>query len=170
MLCYGVLLHALLQVMSFLYKTTFCANGQAQLCWLCDIIQSNTLNVDNSPAHLFLFTILFQFGVSSRGCLHCSRVWSSCNFLFLMWLSLPMLCPIVRPFIFRVLRFPYPVVVPGLLLCTRCMMPCKNSRLLPSCCIKWHFFCVWLLYIWTIVPLKLIDVIKVVQHLYFFPD
>ena len=43
-----------LSVLSFLCKTTFCANGHAQLCLLCHVIQRNTLNVYHSPAHLFL--------------------------------------------------------------------------------------------------------------------
>ena len=53
-----------------------------------------------------------------------------------MWLSLPMLCPIIRPFIFRVLGFPYHAMAPGLVLYTRCILSCKNSRLLHLCCIN----------------------------------
>ena len=40
------------QVMSFLGKTIFCANGNAQFCQLCCDIQSNILNVYYSPIHL----------------------------------------------------------------------------------------------------------------------
>ena len=36
-----------------------------------------------------------------------------------MWLSIPILCPIIKLFIFRVLGFPYTVVTSGLVLCTR---------------------------------------------------
>ena len=35
--------------------------------------------------------------------------------------------------------FSSPVVAPCLVLCTRCILPCKNSRLLHSCCRKWSF-------------------------------
>ena len=56
--------------------------------------------------NFFLFTFLFLLCVSSRGCLSYDSVWCLCNFLFLMWLSLLMLCPISGPFIFRVLEFP----------------------------------------------------------------
>ena len=47
-------LDAVHQVMSFLGETTFCANGHAQLWQLCNIIQSDMLNVYHSPADLFL--------------------------------------------------------------------------------------------------------------------
>ena len=56
------LAHALLQrqpvtihqVMSFVGRTTFCANGPVQICQLCCVMQSEMLNVYHSPTHLFL--------------------------------------------------------------------------------------------------------------------
>ena len=68
--------------------------------------------------------------------------------------------------------FPYPVVESGPVLYARFILPCRNSRLLHWCCIKWPFSYLvrWLTYILMIVLHKLIYVIKVVQHLFFFPD
>ena len=63
------------------------------------------------------------------------------NLLFLMWLFLLMLCSIIRPFIFRFLGFPYLIMAPILVLCTRCILPCNNSRLLHLCCLTWPFSC-----------------------------
>ena len=156
--------------MSFLGKTTFWANLHAQHCWLCHVIYSDMLNMYHSPAQLFLFTFLFQCNVSFRGCPDCIRVWSPCIVLFLMWLILLMLCTIIGSLIFRVLGLLYPVMAPGLVLCTRCILPCKNSRELHSCCIKWPFGCLvwWSPYTWTKVLLKLIYVMKVVQPLFSF--
>ena len=117
------LVHALLhrqpvQIMSFLGKPTFCADGHAQLCWLCHVIQSDMLKVYYSLAHFFLFfTFLFLFCISFRGCLNGNSVQYPCNFLFMIWLLLLMLHPIMWPFIFRVLQFPSPVVASGLVLC-----------------------------------------------------
>ena len=41
------------QVMSFLAKANFCANGHSQLQRLCYFIQSDKLTVHHSPIHLF---------------------------------------------------------------------------------------------------------------------
>ena len=158
--------HALLQrqpimvcpMISLLGKTTFYATGYVQLCQLCHIIQSDMLNVSHSPTHVCsLFTFLFQLCISSRGCLSCNRVQYPWNFLFLMCLLLPVLCPIIGPFIFRVLGFLSPVVAPCLVLYTRCSLPHKNSRLLHSCGVKWPFSyrIRRLPYIWITVMLKL---------------
>ena len=57
-LCYRGNQFTVSQVMSLLCKTTFYANGHAQLCQLCHVIQSYMLNVYHSPAHYF---ILFTF-------------------------------------------------------------------------------------------------------------
>ena len=112
---------------------------------------------------LLSFYLLFQCCISFIDCLNCSRFQSPCSFLFLMWLLLLMLCPIIEPFIFRVLGFPSLVVAPDLVLCKRCLLPCKDSRLLHSCCIQWPFgyLVKWLPYSWTIVLLKLICVINI---------
>ena len=131
------------------------------------------LNVFTLPLiYFFLFTFLFQLCIRSRGCLGCNGVWFPCNFLFLMWLSLQMLCPFIAPFIFRVLGFQSPVMAPSLVLCVRYILPCKKSRLLHLCCIKWPFGYLirWLPYIWTILLLKLIYVIMVIQFIFFFQD
>ena len=40
---------------------------------------------------------------------------------------------------FMVLGFLFPVVVSDLVLCARCVLLCRNSRLLHSCCVKWPF-------------------------------
>ena len=72
--------------------TSFCANGHAQLCQYYCVIQSDTLIVYNSPAHLlFLFTFLFQHGISFRDCLSYSIVQSLCNLLILIYVLLQML-------------------------------------------------------------------------------
>ena len=47
------------QVMSFLSKTAFCANGHAHLCQLCLVVQSDMLNVYHCPANFFLSFCLF---------------------------------------------------------------------------------------------------------------
>ena len=67
--------------------------------------------------YFFLVTFHFQCSINSKGYLNSSRVWSSCDFLFLIWLSIPMLCPITWPFIFRVLGFLYPIMAPVPILC-----------------------------------------------------
>ena len=58
-------------------------------------------------------------------------------------------------------RFSSHDVAPDLVLCARCILHCKNCRLLHWCCVKWLFqYPVrQLCYIWTIVLLKLIHVI-----------
>ena len=129
------LAHALLQgqpitvhkVMSVLGKTTFHANGHAQLCQLCSVIQSDMLNVNHPPVHFFLLTFLFQICINSGGCLNCSRVWSPCDFLFLMWLSLLKQIQILG-FIFQgsVLPLPCSRTCSGFM--CEVYMPCKNSR------------------------------------------
>ena len=139
-----------------------CALSVRMMCWLFTIF---------SLSYFFLYTFFFQHSISFTGCLDCCRVKSPCSFLILRLLLLPMLCPIIGSSIFRVLGFPYPVVPPGMIPCARCLLPCKNSRILHSCCIRLPFGCLvkQLPCIWTIVLLKLIYVIKVVQHLFFFP-
>ena len=52
------------------------------------------------------FAFLCSHCVSSRGCPDVTRVWFLCNFLFLVWLLLLMLCPIIRPSIFQVYEVP----------------------------------------------------------------
>ena len=101
------LAHALLQrqavtvcqAMSFLGKTIFvpmavynfagCSLSFWVACWML----TNLLFL-----YFFLFPFLFQHSISFRGSPNCSRI----RFL-VMWLSLPMLCPILEHFIFRIL-------------------------------------------------------------------
>ena len=65
---------------------------------------------------------------------------------------------------------PYLVVDLGQIPCARLILPCKNSKLLHWGCVKWSssYLVRWLSYILIIILLKLIYVIKVVQHLLFF--
>ena len=73
---------------------------------------------------------------------------------------------ILGPFIFRVLAFPHPAVAPGLVLCAKCILPCKHSRQLHTCCIKSCFGCRWggLPYIWAVELLNFIYVITVEEQ------
>ena len=75
----------------------------------------------------------FSFQPSIRGCPNYSTVQSPCDFLFLIWFSLQVLCPIVGPFIFWFLRLLYPVTAPGLHLCARCILLCKIKGLVIIC-------------------------------------
>ena len=122
-------------------------------CWMFIILQ---------VIYFFLFIFPFQHGISFIDCLSCSRVQSLCNFLFLIWLSLQI--PIPNHFIFRIQVILYPVVAPSPVLCSRCILSCKNSRLLCSCYVKWPFSYLgwWLPYIWIIVLLKFIYIIMVI--------
>ena len=59
------------QVMSFLGKANFCANGHCQLWRLCHVIQSEMLTVYHSPGHLispvcFSFSALHQLELLSH--------------------------------------------------------------------------------------------------------
>ena len=92
----------------------------------------------------FLFTFLSPLCIISRSLSQLWRVWFPCNFLFLMWWSLQMWFPIIGLFIFKFLGFLCPVVAPGQIMCARCLLLCKNSRLLLSYCVKWPFsYPVW---------------------------
>ena len=125
-------------------------------CWMFTIL-------------LVIYFSFFQLCISSRDCLVATKSGSLtissswCDYHF-WYYSLS--------FVFRVLEFLSPVVVPGLVVCIKCILPCKNSRLLHSCCVKWPFGYLmrWLPYSWTIVALQPIYVIKVVQLLFYFPD
>ena len=161
------------QVMPFLDKTTFFPVAINNVCLFCHVIQSDMLGVCHSPTQLFLSIVLSfpaQCQLQRPSQLQEGPV--PCNFLLLMGFSLLMLHPIIWPFIFSVWGFQYPVVSPNPLLCARFIMPCKKSRLLHSCCIKWPFSCPIgsLPYIWIKWLLKLIFVIKVVQLIFFFAD
>ena len=118
------------QVMFFLGKTTFCANGHAQLQWLCHFLLSKMLSVYHSLSHFFLLTFLFQYSVSFRESLTCSRVQYLCNFSFLHVVVTTDVILHHLAFYFQGTGLLRSCVVPGLVLRARCILPCKNS----SCC------------------------------------
>ena len=96
------------QVMSFLGKGCFCANGHLQLWWLCHVIQNNMLTIYHSPAQLFpavqfSFSALHQLEQLS----HSQQALFLCNFQFPMWLLLQMPCPVIGILILRVLNCHY---------------------------------------------------------------
>ena len=94
------------QVMSFLGKSTLCANGHAQHCQLCCVIQSAMLNVYHSPVQLYLslhLSLAAQCQLHSLPQLQQNPVPS--------WFPLPDVAitsnakPIIGPSIFRVMGF-----------------------------------------------------------------
>ena len=102
--------HIMVHMVIFFWgKITFCANGHAQLCQLCCVIQSNILYVYHSPTHLLSpFTFLFLNGI---GCLRSSRFQSFCNFLFLPITGNA--TPNYWVFYFQGSGFPYPLMEPA---------------------------------------------------------
>ena len=83
----------------------FVPTGHAQLCHLCHLIQKDKIYY-HSPTCvycIFVFQLFFNFG----DCLSCSIVNFLCGFLSVMWLSIWMICPVIRPSIVRVLIYPY---------------------------------------------------------------
>ena len=53
------------------------------------------------PIYIALLTFLLWLCISLSNFLNYSSVWFTCSFLFLMWLSLQMLCPDIEPFCFQ---------------------------------------------------------------------
>ena len=73
------------QVMIFLGKANFCANGHSQLWRLCHVIQSDILTVYHSPTHLFSpVQFPFQLYINWNRYLICNRFQFLCSFHFLM--------------------------------------------------------------------------------------
>ena len=115
-----------------LQQDHLCANGLAQPCqftmslrvtwWMFTILLF---------LYFLLYAFLYQCSISSRCFPNCSRVQSTCCFLFLTWLPLPVLFPIIGPFNLRNQGSPYPVVAPGLVLCAGtpgfCIMLCEMA-------------------------------------------
>ena len=106
------------------------------------------LNVYHSPATFFspfLSSTAWTLNNSSvaAGSLPFTASLSRCSYCYR--------CYIQSFGLFRVIGFQYPVVAQGLVICAQCTLPCKNSRLLCSCCIKWPFSYLvrWLSYIWN---------------------
>ena len=130
-------------------------------CWMFTILQLISF---------FLLIFTFQHGISFRSCLSFIRVQSLCDFIlcFLIWLSLTIVHSVIGPSVFRVLHFSYPVVEPGPVIWASFILTCKNSRLFYQCSIKWPFGYLvrWFSYIWIIILLKPIYIIKVVWHFF----
>ena len=160
--------------MFFLGKTTFSVSGSAQIYQLYHVNQSNMLNVYHFPTSSFLSFCLYLPALC-----HLNRL----SHLLQSEVSLQYPLPNV---VIATNATPHQwafyipglwgshlhVVAPVLVLCARCIFPCKNSRLLHSCCIKWSLSepLRWLPYIWTTVLLNLLHVIMVVQLLFLLAD
>ena len=104
------------QVVSFMGRTTFCANGHAQLCKLCYMVQRGMLK-NHSPTHLFFFVFLFSLCQLQSF----SQLWQS---LVPMWFPLPDVV-ITTDAMYHCMVFYFQgsgvfisFVVPGLVLCT----------------------------------------------------
>ena len=134
-------------------------------CWLFITLLPTCFLLSTSP-------FPFQLCIIWNSYLICKRVQCLCNFDFLMWLLLQMPCPLIRPFIFRVLVCHYQLVDPCLVLCLGLILPCRSFRQLPWYCIEWlsTYLVRWLPCTWMTVLQMLICVIKVVQCLLFYPD
>ena len=90
---WGNLLHSI-RLCLFGGKTKYCAIGHAQLHWLCCVFQSHMLNVYHSPAKVFPsvhLSLLAQYQLQRLSLLQ--QTGPPVIFLFLMWLSVPMLSP-----------------------------------------------------------------------------
>ena len=117
------------QVTSSFRKTYSCANRLAQLCQLCHVIYNDMLTITILLLTYFvLFTFLVQVHIDFRDLLYCNYVHFLCGFLFLMWLSLWMVCPIIALFIFWDLVCPHPSAEPGWGLSVMFMLLSKNHR------------------------------------------
>ena len=139
-----------------MHNFTNCAISFRVICWVFITI---------SLIYLFLFTFLFPLCISSRGfsvvimsdALAILSFWCGCCYwcYYAPSLGLYMHCSGV----------PCPIMAPGLVLCARCILPCKNSRLLHSCYVRWPlgYPIRQLPYIWTIILQMLIYVIRVVE-------
>ena len=117
-------------IMSFLGKANFmpmatpncrkCVMSFRVTCWLF---------ITLLPTCFLLSPFPFQFYINWNSYLICNRVQFLCNFHFMMWLLLQMPCPLIGPFIFRVLVCPCQLMHPGLVLCVWLILPCKSFRL-----------------------------------------
>ena len=89
------------------------------------------------PNYFLLSIFPFQLCINLSGYLICNIAQFLCNVFFLMWLLLQMPCPLIGPFIFRGLDCHYQLVDPGQVLCAGLILPCRDSKQLPWCCIEW---------------------------------
>ena len=89
-----------------------------------------------------LYNFSFQHNINFRDCLSCNRVQFSCDFVFLMWSSLQILQPIIRPISFRIQGYLYPLVGPGHILGIWLILPYRSFRQLCKCIGKWFSF-IW---------------------------
>ena len=79
-----------------------------------------------------------------------------------------MLCPVIWPFIFRVLDYTYPLVEHGQILCgVHLALQEHHAAVLMLHRMAFHYLLMWLPYISIIVLLKFIYVIEVVQYPFF---
>ena len=67
----------------------------------CVILFRVTCGMFITLPHIFFFLFSPLLCVNSGGFVSCTNAWFHCDFLFLKWLMLPMLYPIIGPFIFR---------------------------------------------------------------------
>ena len=138
MLCYRCKPVTVCQVISFLGKATLCAMDIHNFASCCVLFRVKHWMLHHSPAHLFLFIFPFQYNISFRDYLISRRLQPLCDFLMLLLLQ--MLHPVIRSFICMVLGFPYSIVEPGQVVCTRFITPSRNSRLLHQYCVKFPFY------------------------------
>ena len=122
------------------------------------------------PAQLFSsiqFSISAQHQLEQLSHLHQSPV--PLHFPLPIWLLPRMPFPVIGPFIFRVLDCYYQLMGSGWVWYVRLILPSKNFRRLPWCCIEWFtaYLVRCLPFIWIAALLKLINVMKVVQFLSF---
>ena len=130
------------------------------------------LTVYYSPADLFS-SVQFSFSAVHplEQLSHLQQSPVPLQFGLPVWLLLQMPCPVIGPFIFRVLNCHYQLVVPGQVLCVRLILPCKNFRQLPWSCVECLFGLIrWLPCILITALQNLIYVIKVGWYFLFFPD
>ena len=130
-------------------------------CWLFITLPLTCFLLSNFP---------FQLCVNWNHYLICNRAQFLYNFHYLMLLLLQMPCPLIGPFIFRVLVCHYQLLYPGLVLCVGLILPCRSFRQLPWCCVDWLATDLvrWLFCILITSLQKLTCVIKVVQYLLLF--
>ena len=137
--------------MSLLGKANFWANGHSQLQPLCCVIQSDMLDYLSFSGPFIFFCTIFHFSSASTwAVMSCTTEYISFS-LSTSWCGYCYRCQSHWAFIFRVLYCPYQLVDPGQILYVRLVLPCKNFRQLPWCCVEWlcyGYVVRWLPCIW----------------------
>ena len=102
-------------VMALLGKANFCANRHAQLCHLCCVIQNDIFTIGILLLTHFVLFSHFVFSLASTSVIFSAPAVFSSHLA-----PLPecgyycgMLCPVMRPFIFWVLVYPWKSAEPG---------------------------------------------------------